>query len=84
MNLHQRLLLEEKGNRTPEGAEKSIMVDAALHAVDDILKQYPEALFYGQDVGGELGGVFREAALLAKKYGDETEFLIHLFRKHTL
>jgi 2-oxoisovalerate dehydrogenase E1 component len=65
---------EEKGNRTPEGAEKSIMVDAALHAVDDILKQYPEALFYGQDVGGELGGVFREAALLAKKYGDERVF----------
>lgn len=65
---------EEKGNRSPAGAEKSIMVDAALHACDDILKQYPEALFYGQDVGGELGGVFREAALLAKKYGDERVF----------
>ena len=50
------------------------MVDAALHAVDDILKTYPEALFYGQDVGGELGGVFREAALLAKKYGDARVF----------
>ncbi|WP_369750852.1 alpha-ketoacid dehydrogenase subunit beta [Pontibacter sp. BAB1700] len=50
------------------------MVDAALHAVDDILRTYPEALFYGQDVGGELGGVFREAALLAKKYGDNRVF----------
>lgn len=65
---------EEKGNRTPSCGEKTIMVDAALHAVDDILKTYPEALFYGQDVGGELGGVFREAALLAKKYGDERVF----------
>ncbi|WP_242928109.1 alpha-ketoacid dehydrogenase subunit alpha/beta [Pontibacter vulgaris] len=65
---------EEKGNRTPAGAEKAIMVDAALHAVDDILRTYPEALFYGQDVGGELGGVFREAALLAKKYGDARVF----------
>jgi 2-oxoisovalerate dehydrogenase E1 component len=65
---------EEKGERTPSCGEKTIMVDAALHAVDDILKTYPEALFYGQDVGGELGGVFREAALLAKKYGDERVF----------
>lgn len=65
---------EEKGNRTPSCGEKTMMVDAALHAVDDILKTYPEALFYGQDVGGELGGVFREAALLAKKYGDERVF----------
>jgi 2-oxoisovalerate dehydrogenase E1 component len=65
---------EEKGTRSPAGGEKTIMVDAALHAVDDILKTYPEALFYGQDVGGELGGVFREAALLAKKYGDNRVF----------
>lgn len=67
-------VLEEKGNRTPKGAEKVVMVDAALKAVDEILKQYPEALFYGQDVGGQLGGVFREAANLAKKYGDERVF----------
>ena len=50
------------------------MVDAALHAVDNILKEFPEALFYGQDVGGTLGGVFREAANLAKKYGDNRVF----------
>ncbi|HIB78480.1 MAG TPA: tungsten formylmethanofuran dehydrogenase, partial [Flavobacteriales bacterium] len=29
---------------------------------------------YGQDVGGELGGVFRETALLAKKYGNNRVF----------
>jgi 2-oxoisovalerate dehydrogenase E1 component len=65
---------EEKGTRVPAGAEKVVMVDAALHAVDEILKKHPEALFYGQDVGRRLGGVFREAATLAQKYGDERVF----------
>ncbi|GIV34773.1 MAG: oxoisovalerate dehydrogenase subunits alpha/beta [Chitinophagales bacterium] len=65
---------EEQGTRSPAGAEKVVMVDAALHAVDEILKKHPEAVLYGQDVGGELGGVFREAALLAKKYGTERVF----------
>lgn len=65
---------EEKGERTPKKGEKVVMVDAALHAVDEILKQYPEAIFYGQDVGGRLGGVFREAATLAAKYGDDRVF----------
>lgn len=65
---------EEKGIRHPENGEVVMMVDAALHAVDEILKKHPESLLYGQDVGGALGGVFREAALLAKKYGDGRVF----------
>jgi 2-oxoisovalerate dehydrogenase E1 component len=65
---------EEHGDRSPKGAEKVVMVDAALHAVDEILKKHPEALFYGQDVGRRLGGVFREAATLAQKYGDNRVF----------
>lgn len=68
------LVTEEKGTRSPKGGEKVVMVDAALHAVDEILKKHPEALFYGQDVGRRLGGVFREAATLAQKYGDERVF----------
>lgn len=67
-------IMEEKGNRAPAGAEKVTMVDAALHAVDDILRKHPEALFYGEDVGRRLGGVFREAATLAQKYGDDRVF----------
>lgn len=67
-------VVEEKGIRSPQGGEKTLMVDAALHAMDEILKEYPEALFYGQDVGRRLGGVFREAATLAQKYGDERVF----------
>lgn len=66
---------DEQGSRTPyHVTEKTVMVDAALHAVDEILRQHPEALFYGQDVGRRLGGVFREAATLAEKHGDERVF----------
>ncbi|MEM7656075.1 MAG: thiamine pyrophosphate-dependent enzyme [Bacteroidota bacterium] len=65
---------EESGERSPKGSSEVVMVDAALHAVNRILQEFPEALLYGQDVGGELGGVFREAALLTKTYGDQRVF----------
>lgn len=65
---------QETGQREPIGAKKVVMVDAALHALDEILTDYPEALFYGQDVGLRLGGVFREAANLSKKYGSDRVF----------
>ncbi|UII26640.1 tungsten formylmethanofuran dehydrogenase [Fulvivirga maritima] len=67
-------ITEERGEREPDKAEKVVMVDAALHAIEEILKSHPEALFYGQDVGGTLGGVFREAATLAQKYGSHRIF----------
>lgn len=65
---------EEKGVRAPAGGEKVMMVDAALHAVEELMREYPECLFYGQDVGKRLGGVFREAATLADKFGDDRVF----------
>ena len=65
---------EEKGEREPAGREPVVMVDAALFAVDEILKAHPEALLYGQDVGHRLGGVFREAATLSDKYGRDRVF----------
>lgn len=67
-------ITEEQGTRTPEGRDPIVMVDAALFACDEILKSHPEALLYGQDVGMRLGGVFREAATLAKKYGKDRVF----------
>lgn len=60
----------ESGNRAPANGSKVVMVDAALHAVEEILQEFPEAIFFGQDVGRRLGGVFREAATLAEKFGD--------------
>jgi 2-oxoisovalerate dehydrogenase E1 component len=66
---------EEKGQRIPQGrSEKIIMVDAALYAIREILEEFPEAVLYGQDVGRRLGGVFREAATLAEKFGDHRVF----------
>lgn len=67
-------ITEEQGVRAPEGREPVVMVDAALFACDEILRNHPEALLYGQDVGLRLGGVFREAATLAKKYGKDRVF----------
>ncbi len=65
---------EEKGQRSPAGKDKVLMVDAALFATREIMEQYPEALLYGQDVGRRLGGVFREAATLAEQFGDHRVF----------
>ncbi len=65
---------EEKGDRSPADGEQVVMVDAAMHAVEEIMRKHPECLFYGQDVGGRLGGVFREAATLAQKFGNKRVF----------
>lgn len=64
----------EQGERSPEGKKKTVMVDSALFAMREIMEAHPEALLYGQDVGGRLGGVFREAATLAQTFGDERVF----------
>jgi len=65
---------EEKGEREPKGKKKTVMVDAALFAVRELMQKHPESLLYGQDVGGRLGGVFREAATLAQTFGDDRVF----------
>src|SRR5690554_3907323 len=50
------------------------MVDCAISALEELMRKHPEALLYGQDVGRRLGGVFREAATLAEKFGDNRVF----------
>lgn len=67
-------ITEEKGERAPAGKEKTVMVDSALFAVQELMAKHPEALLYGQDVGHRLGGVFREAATLAQKFGNDRVF----------
>lgn len=67
-------ITEEVGERSPEGNDKVLMVDCALFAVEELMKKHRECLLYGQDVGGRLGGVFREAATLAQKFGDNRVF----------
>ncbi len=65
---------EETGERNPQREDKVVMVDCALFAVEELMRKHKECLLYGQDVGGRLGGVFREAATLAQKFGDERVF----------
>lgn len=67
-------ITQEVGERIPKGAEKVVMVDCALFAIEELMAKHPECLLYGQDVGARLGGVFREAATLAQKFGDNRVF----------
>lgn len=67
-------VLEEQGERAPEGRAATVMVDCALFAMEELMRKHPECLLYGQDVGRRLGGVFREAATLAEKFGDHRVF----------
>ena len=67
-------ITEEKGERSPSGGEEKVMVDCALFAVQELMEQHQECLLYGQDVGIRLGGVFREAATLAQKFGNNRVF----------
>lgn len=68
------IIAEEKGERSGTGKEKVIMVDAALFAIRELMEDHPECIFFGQDVGRRLGGVFREAATLAEQFGDHRVF----------
>ena len=67
-------ITEEVGERFPKRDEKVVMVDCALFAVEELMRTHKECLVYGQDVVGLLGGVFREAATLAQKFGDDCVF----------
>lgn len=68
-------ITEESGTRTPENSkEKIVMVDAAIHAIQEIMYKHPEAVLYGQDVGARIGGVFRETVTLGGKFGEKRVF----------
>lgn len=67
-------ITEEQGEREPADGEEKVMVDCALFAYKELLEEDSSCLIYGQDVGKRLGGVFREAATLAGKFGDERVF----------
>jgi len=67
-------IIAEQGNRTPSDKEPTVMVDSALFAIRELMSSDKNCLLYGQDVGGRLGGVFREAATLAEQFGDDRVF----------
>lgn len=65
---------EETGERKPSDAKTVMMVDAGLHAIEECMSEDERVILYGQDVGRRLGGVFREAATLGDKFGDDRVF----------
>jgi len=67
-------ITEEAGERRPADGVEKVMVDCALFAIQEIMEEDINCVFYGQDVGGRLGGVFREAATLAQKFGHDRVF----------
>ena len=67
-------ITEEKGDRSPSGNEKVLMVDAALFAIRELMQEHEECVLFGQDVGKRLGGVFREAATLGEQFGEHRVF----------
>ena len=67
-------VIEEKGNRHGVNNELKNMVDSGIFAIREIMLKDERCVFYGQDVGARLGGVFREAATLAEQFGDHRVF----------
>ncbi|HTK81450.1 MAG TPA: thiamine pyrophosphate-dependent enzyme [Bacteroidota bacterium] len=57
----------------PKGG-KIVMVDAINHAMAEEMERNPKMLVYGEDCGGDKGGVFTATKGLTKKFGWERVF----------
>lgn len=67
-------ITEVRGERLGKNEELKNMVDCGIFAIRELMESHDECVLYGQDVGGRLGGVFREAATLAQQFGDHRVF----------
>ncbi len=56
------------------GGPNIVMVDAINHALGEEMERNPQMLIYGQDVGGNKGGVFTATKGLAARFGPERVF----------
>lgn len=65
---------EERGHRHGENNGLKNMVDSGIFAIRELMLEDERCVFYGQDVGSRLGGVFREAATLGQQFGDHRVF----------
>ena len=57
-----------------EVLDKTVMVDSINHALSEELDFNDKMLIYGEDVGGDKGGVFTATRGLAAKFGDSRVF----------
>ena len=62
-------ITSEQGERIPQREEKVVMVDCALFAVEELMREHKECLLYGQDVGGRLGGALLSVLFCCGKVG---------------
>ncbi len=58
----------------PVDGPKVVMVDAINHALAEELERNPHMLIYGEDVGGNKGGVFTATRGLASRFGEDRVF----------
>jgi 2-oxoisovalerate dehydrogenase E1 component len=70
----ETMIKEEMGTREPMQGKQVMMVEAALHAIEELMEAYPETVLYGQEVGSRLGGVYRESDHLMDRFGKERVF----------
>jgi 2-oxoisovalerate dehydrogenase E1 component len=68
------VVTEETGAGIPAGGPRVVMVDAINHALAEELERNPGMLIYGEDVGGNKGGVFTATKGLAAKFGEDRVF----------
>ncbi len=66
-------ITEERGSRNGNeaGAPLITLREAAIRATDELLAQHPGAIYYGEEIGGPLGGAHGEALGLAGRHGAE-------------
>jgi len=65
---------EETGGENAAAGPRVVMVDAINHALAEELERNPGMLVYGEDVGGNKGGVFTATRGLAAKFGEDRVF----------
>ena len=68
-------LIEEQSTLEPSSVgDKIVMVDSINHALSEELELNDKMLIYGEDVGGDKGGVFTATRGLTKEFGKDRVF----------
>ncbi len=77
-------VMQEKGSR--EAANRTIvsLAEAAIHALDEILTNHPEAIYLGQQIGVATGGQTNSSAALVPKFGTTRIFNASIQEAYTI
>ncbi len=62
---------EEMGTRIPQRGKEVGMEEAALSAIEELMKAYPESVVYGRQSASRLGGQVGRIDRLLEKFGEE-------------